>query len=194
MLDEREERSLEAQVDALRTKEKDSESRKTYDQVFDHPALLCLAKLISAGVLSTLDYPVSTGKEASVFHGTDPKGSAVAVKIYRINNATFRNIARDIEGDPRFKGVKRGTKPTVLAWARKEHKNLLRMSDAGVRVPRPEALQANILVMDYIGDGGRPAPLIRNVELEDPVGVYEDGLGNLRARREAELVPADFRG
>ena len=192
MLDEREMRSLETQVDALRTKEKDSESRKTYDQVFDHPALMCLAKLISAGVLSTLDYPVSTGKEASVFHGTDPKGSAVAVKIYRVNNATFRNIARYIEGDPRFKGVKRGTKPTVLAWARKEHKNLLRMAEAGVRVPRPRALEQNILVMDYIGDEERPAPLIRNVDLDDPDAVYRDVVANMRGIRNAALVHADL--
>jgi len=192
MLDERELRALEIQVDALRARDKDSASRKTYDQVFDHAALRNLTRLISGGVLSTLDYPVSTGKEASVFHGTDPKGRALAVKIYRINNATFRNIARYIEGDPRFKGVKRGTKPTVLAWAQKEHKNLLRMSDAGVRVPRPEALQANILVMDYIGDEERPAPLLREAALGDPRAVYEDVLANMRAIRKARLVHADL--
>ena len=67
MLDEREERSLEAQVDALRTKEKDSESRKTYDQVFDHPALMCLAKLISAGVLSTLGFCLMDDSTSSVW-------------------------------------------------------------------------------------------------------------------------------
>lgn len=192
MIDDRRLRHLESQVDALRTRDKDSASRKTYDQVFDRPALLNIAKLISDGVLSTLDYPVSTGKEANVFHGTDPKGLALAVKIYRINTATFRNIARYIEGDSRFRGVKRGTKPTILAWAQKEHKNLLRMGDAGVCVPRPRALQANILVMDYIGDEERPAPLLREVVLEDPAAVYEDVLVNLRAIRRAALVHADL--
>src|SRR5213079_2453665 len=112
MFDDRQMRHLETQVDALRMKQKDSATRKTYDQVFDQAALLTIASLISDGVISTLDYPVSTGKEA-----------------------TFRNIALYIEGDPRFKRVKRATKPTIFAWAQKEYKNLVRMEDAGVRVP-----------------------------------------------------------
>src|SRR5213594_4288507 len=81
MIDERRLRILETQVDALRTKEKDSETRKTYDEVFDHAALLTIADLITDGVISTLDYPVSTGKEANVFHATGPDGRAKAVKI-----------------------------------------------------------------------------------------------------------------
>jgi len=54
MIDERRMRGLEAQVDALRTKEKDSDTRKTYDEVFDHAALLTIAQLITDGVLSPL--------------------------------------------------------------------------------------------------------------------------------------------
>lgn len=192
MLDARRLRQLEIQVDNLRTRQKDSEARKTYDEVFDRAALLNLAKLINAGAISTLDYPVSTGKEANVFHATDGEGHARAVKIYRISNATFRNLARYIEGDPRFKSVKRGTKPMILAWAQKEYKNLIRMADAGTRVPKPEALQENVLVMEYIGDETQPAPLLRNVALEDPRSVYEDVLANMRAIRKAELVHADL--
>lgn len=192
MLDDRELHRLESQVDALRQRDKDSASRKTYDQVFDRAALLNLAKLISDRVIATLDYPVATGKEANVFHATDSAGGARAVKIYRIATATFRNIARYIEGDSRFKGVRRATKPTLLAWARKEHKNLLRMGDAGVRVPRPHALQENILVMDYIGDETRPAPLLREVALEDPEATFQDVLENMRRIRTAELVHADL--
>lgn len=192
MIDERRLRQLEAKIDSFRTREKDSDARKTYDQVFDRAALLNLAKLISDGAISTLDYPVSTGKEANVFHATDASGGAKAVKIYRIATATFRNIARYIEGDPRFKGVKQGTKPTILVWARKEHKNLLRMAAAGVHVPHPAALLANILVMDYIGDETRPAPLLREVRLDDPAAVYEDVVANMKAIRNAELVHADL--
>jgi RIO kinase 1 len=192
MLDERFLRQLESDVDSLRKRDKDSDSRKTYDQVFDRAALLNLAKLISDGAISTLDYPVSTGKEANVFHATDREGRAKAVKIYRINTATFRNIAQYIEGDSRFRGVRRATKPTILAWARKEHKNLLRMADAGVRVPKPHAILENILVMTYIGDESRPAPLLREVALEDPGAAYEDVLENMQAIRRAALVHADL--
>jgi len=192
MIDERRMRHLEAQVDALRSKEKDSSTRKTYDQVFDHAALLTIASLIGDGVISTLDYPVSTGKEANVFHGTDASGRGKALKIYRIATATFRNIARYIEGDPRSKRVKRGTKPTIFAWAQKEYKNLVRMGDAGVRVPDPERVLDNVLVMEYIGDESRPAPTLREVALEDPGAVYEDVVANLKAIRKSGLVHADL--
>ena len=192
MIDERRMQHLERQVDALRTKTKDSATRKTYDQVFDHAALLTIASLIGDGVISTLDYPVSTGKEASVFHGTDASGRGKALKIYRIATATFRNIALYIEGDPRFKRVKRGTKPTIFAWAQKEYKNLVRMGDAGVRVPDPERVLDNVLVMEYIGDESGPAPSLREVALEDPGAVYEDVVANLIAIRKSGLVHADL--
>src|SRR5436853_7631447 len=121
MFDDRQMRHLETQVDALRTKQKDSATRKTYDQVFDHAALLTIASLITDGVISTLDYPVSTGKEANVFNATDAAGRAKALKIYRINTATFRNIALYIEGDPRFKGVEGATKRTTCRATQKRH-------------------------------------------------------------------------
>src|SRR6059036_2444408 len=192
MIDERRLRILETQVDALRTREKDSETRKTYEQVFDRAALLTIASLIGDGVIATLDYPVSTGKEASVFHATDAAGRAKAVKIYRIANATFRNIAVYIEGDPRFKKVKKAIRPTLLAWAQKEYKNLVRMGDAGVRVPNPERVLDNVLVMEYIGDETQPAPSLREVALEDPYAVFNDVVANMRGIRESELVHADL--
>src|SRR5438132_10963299 len=101
MFDDRQMRHLETQVDALRTKQKDSATRKTYDQVFDHAALLTIASLISDGVISTLDYPVSTGKEANVFDATDAAGLAKALKLYGINTETFRKVSRYIERDAR---------------------------------------------------------------------------------------------
>jgi RIO kinase 1 len=192
MLDDRRLRHLEAQVDELRTKAKDSSTRKTYDQVFDHAALLTIASLIGDGVISTLDYPVSTGKEANVFHATDREGRAKALKIYRIATATFRNIAMYIEGDPRFKRVKRATRPTIFAWAQKEYKNLVRMDDAGVRVPRPERVLDNVVVMEYIGDETQPAPSLREAIPGDLHAMHEDVVENLRRIHKAGLVHADF--
>ena len=89
MIDERRLQLLESQVDALRSKEKDSDALKTYDQVFDRACLLVLQQLINDDVFATLDYPVSTGKEAVVFHATTSDGVGKAVKIYRITNSTF---------------------------------------------------------------------------------------------------------
>lgn len=191
MMDERALQRLESQIDALRTREKDSDALKTYDEVFDHACLHVLQRLIGDGVFQTLDYPVSTGKEANVFHATGD-GKAKAVKIYRISNATFKNIATYITGDPRFKRVKRATKPTIFAWAQKEYQNLVQMQEAGVHVPSPQRVEANVLVMEYIGDETTPAPLLRSVALEDPYGVYNDVLENMRGIEKAGLVHADL--
>ena len=149
------------------------DDRKTYDEVFDRPTLMAIAKLINDAILETLDYPVSTGKEGNVFHGTGPRG-AVAVKIYRVSNATFKHLGKYIVGDPRFKGVKRNTRGMVEAWAQKEYRNLRRMSGAGARVPRPIDQRNHVLVMEYIGDETRPAPLLRQVALDDPVAVFAE--------------------
>ncbi|HKW43768.1 MAG TPA: serine protein kinase RIO [Thermoplasmata archaeon] len=192
MFDDRRMRRLESQVDALRTREKDSDTRKTYDQVFDRAALLTIASLIGDGVIATLDYPVSTGKEANIFHATDERGRAKAVKIYRIATATFRNIAVYLEGDPRFKKVKKAIKPTIFAWAQKEYKNLVRMDDAGARVPKPERVIDNMLVMEYIGDENQPAPTVKEIPIEDPDELFADVVRNMKAIRHAELVHADL--
>jgi RIO kinase 1 len=114
------------------------------------------------------------------------------VKIYRIATATFKNIARYIEGDPRFKRVKRATKPTIFAWAQKEYLNLARMQEAGVRVPSPQRVAGNVLVMEYIGDESQPAPVIRTVAIDDPAPVVDDITENLRRIQHAKLVHADF--
>src|SRR5207244_11602239 len=107
MFDDRQMRHLETQVDALRTKQKDSATRKTYDQVFDQAALLTIASLIRDRVISTLDYPVSTGTEANVIQATDAAGRAKALKTSRIDPPTVRNLALYIQGDPRSKRVSR---------------------------------------------------------------------------------------
>ncbi len=192
MLDDRRLHLLETQVDALRSKEKDTDARRTYDQVFDRACLIVLQRLIGEDVFATLDYPVSTGKEAVVFHASGTDGTGKAVKIYRITNSTFKTISVYIEGDPRFKRVKKATKPTLFAWAQKEYLNLVRMQDAGVRVPTPIRVEDNVLVMGYIGDDTKPAPLLRNAALEDPEAAFEDTVQNLRAIRKAKLVHADL--
>lgn len=192
MLDEKKLRLLESRLDAWRMRRKDADKRKTYDEVFDEATLLTLFKLISGGVVETVDYPVSTGKEGNVFHATAPDGQARALKLYRVNNATFRSISRYVIGDPRFKDVGRSHREVIYAWALKEYKNLLRMFDSGTRVPKPHYCLNNALVMQYIGDESTPAPMIRDVEIHDPQAVFLDVLENLKRIRRAELVHGDM--
>jgi RIO kinase 1 len=42
----------------------------------------------------------------------------------------------------------------------------MRMYKVGVSVPKPIAVYENILVMEFIGKNGRPAPLLKEVDLD----------------------------
>ena len=98
-----------------------------------------------------------------------------------------------IEGDPRFGGLRRRHHELVNIWVRKEHRNMMRMSNHGLRVPEPHALFRNVLVMDYLGDQDGPSPRLRDVEVEDPGPVFDELLNWLRdCWQKAELVHADF--
>ncbi|MCA1813816.1 MAG: serine protein kinase RIO, partial [Halobacteriales archaeon] len=119
------------------------------------------------------DYPISTGKEANVFHATEPRGTSLAVKIFRVHTATFHSYLTYIQGDPRFEQLRNDRRGLIHAWVKKEYKNLLRMHDAGVRVPRPVLWAENVLVMEFIGNEGAAAPLLKDAELLDPAACYE---------------------
>ncbi len=140
--------------------------RKTYEEVFDKRTIQELYNLIRDGVIETLENPISTGKEAKVFRGEKKDGTSVAVKIVRINTAVFKKFKKYIEGDYRFEDVPKGPKMTY-AWTKKEYANLDLMKEAGIRVPEPIAFSKNILVMEYLDHRGQPAPLLKDVDLDE---------------------------
>ncbi len=184
-------RRLETQVEAWRKRVKDANERKTYDEVFDHATLFVLQRLISNGVIETLDYPVATGKEGNVFRATSRHGGR-AVKIYRVSTSTFRGLSRYIEGDPRFLRVGGNRRKLIFAWATKEFKNLTRMRQFHVRVPAPIAVRDNVLVMGYLGSKTRPAPELRHVRVEDPERLLHLLLLDLKRLHRSGLVHGDL--
>src|SRR2546427_10083239 len=86
------------------------------------------------------------------------------------------------------------SKDIIYAWAQKEYKNLLGMAASGARVPKAIDQRKNILVMSYLGDETRPAPLLREVRLEDPAAGLEDLMESMRAIQKAGLVHGDLSG
>jgi RIO kinase 1 len=192
VLDDRRLKRLDRRVDAARFRPRDTDDRQVLDEVFDRRALEALSKLISDKVLDTVDYPVSTGKEGNVFHATAPGGRALALKIYRVSNATFRNLSKYIVGDPRFKRSGRSHREMIEAWAMKEFRNLQRMRESGVRVPEPVTMHRNLLLMEYVGDETGPAPVLRTVAVEDPDALYADLLESLRGIHRSGLVHGDL--
>lgn len=185
--------ALEHKIMALRTNSRTGDERKTLDEVFDRDTLLGIYKLMTDGYLDTIQYPVSTGKEGNVFAVADDHGKLFALKIYRTSNATFNRISRYIEGDKRFKGLAGSRRKIIYAWANKEFRNLQRLKEAGVRVPTAVRYQRNMLLMEYIGNKKGPAPLLRNVVLDDPESTYLILVEFMRlAYQDAELVHADL--
>ena len=86
---------------------------------------------MQSGEIETVDYPIARGKEAHVFHATTNQGPA-AVKIFHTTNAVFKSLAKYIDGDPRFGGLKRRHRELVKIWVSKEYRNLRRMRKAGI--------------------------------------------------------------
>ena len=176
----------------LGTGQYDWVDRRVFDAVFDRSTLMSLHKLMQSGEIETVDYPIARGKEAHVFHATTNQGPA-AVKIFHTTNAVFKSLAKYIDGDPRFGGLKRRHRELVKIWVRKEYRNLRRMRKAGIRVPRPRAGLNNVLVMDLIGDESEPSPRLKDITIDDPKGVFDDLLEMLAVCwQTCDLAHADF--
>jgi len=171
-----------------------SSERATVEEVFDQATLMVLYEFLNSGVLYEIHGVVNAGKEARVYWGKNKEGKELAVKIYLTASAEFRKgMLKYIEGDYRFKGVKRDTRSLIFAWAQKEFRNLEQASRAKVRVPKPVAVKNNVLVMEFIGKDGVNAPSLKEQLPSNPEKVYNTLLTYLeRLYRKAELVHGDL--
>jgi RIO kinase 1 len=173
---------------------REGKDRRTEGEVFDRQSLLTLHKMLVHGVIKSLDFPVSTGKEANVFRGTTPQGAFVAVKIYRVNTATFKHVLQYIQGDERFANVTGDRRELVSAWAQKEFRNLHRLREAGVSVPEPIRVLNNVLVTEYIGKAEGPFPMLKDMgRLADPQRMWTAILHDIVTMvQDAQIVHADL--
>jgi RIO kinase 1 len=160
--------------------------------VLDDPTLDVLVHFFNNKTLRSLDYPVAQGKESTVFRGTTPDGANLAVKIYKYEASSFRAMARYIEGDPRFAKARRALRPLVKQWAKKEFANLAACAKAGVRAPRPVAHRDNVVVMEFLGEGGLPYAKLQDVVLADPERTLDQILEDVRRLYRAGLVHGDL--
>ncbi len=185
--------NFERQMDRLKS-DGDREHRKTYDEVFDRKALLNIYKLFSRRIISTVEHPISTGKEANVFKATGRGGGFVVLKIFREATSTFKRMLQYIDGDPRFNTAGKGRR-TISIWAQKEYKNLKRLEAVGVMVPRPLAVLQNMIVMEYVGDEHSPALRLKdcvrsNLDFDN---LFSEIMENLeRMVKDARVVHADL--
>ncbi len=171
-------------------------SRKIESGIFDEYTKKNVYNLQSKGYFDTLDYPVSTGKEADVFRGTTSNGEFVAVKIYRVETTRFKKMIDYLMYDPRFTGIKETKRGIVEAWCKKEFRNLRDAEEVGVACPKPIKAFKNVLLMDFVGDGkGNACPKMKDVlkKLENPEEVIEKVKRYIDLLyKEAELVHSDL--
>lgn len=178
---------------------KDRDQTKTVEEVFDPITMGHVFKLEARGVIWELKGVVSSGKEARVYWGKSRDGGDLAIKIYLSFTAEFRkSIRKYIEGDPRFVSIPRDNfRRLIYEWTKKEFKNLMRMKEAGVRVPRPLAYHGNVLVMEFLGEEGYRAPLlveaVNDLEGDELEDIWHDVLEQIRRIVcGARLVHADL--
>ncbi len=139
----------------------EEKSRRIFAKVFDAETISTVHALAQKGYFNLLEFVISTGKEAHVFRATDVSGNYRAVKIYRVEASDFKNMQQYLEGDRRFKQVKKKKRDIVYAWTKKEFKNLSLANSAGARVPLPIAYKNNVLVMEFIGENGIASPSLQ---------------------------------
>lgn len=185
---------LDNNVDKLRIKRKDSDSLKVIENVFDNATLKALYTLSNKGIVQALGGSISTGKEANVFLASGEEGD-IAVKIYRISSSTFRSMEDYILGDPRFSNIRHNKKDIIFAWTKKEFRNLMRAKAAGIRVPEPITTERNILIMEFIGENGKPYPLLKEMKIkkEDGQRIFETLIEDMhKLYVDANLVHGDL--
>uniref|UniRef100_A0A1I7Y6S1 Serine/threonine-protein kinase RIO1 n=1 Tax=Steinernema glaseri TaxID=37863 RepID=A0A1I7Y6S1_9BILA len=195
--DYRVQREQDSLADKKRNRVKDRADRATVEQVLDPRTRLILFRLLQRGTLESVEGCISTGKEANVYHATNGKQS-LAVKIYKTSILTFKDRDRYVTGEYRYRNgyCKHNPRKMVATWAEKELRNLLRMHQAGMNVPKPHMLKGHVLIMDFIGRDGWPAPLLKNVtnfteELVDKL--YLETIHGMRTLfRDCRLVHADL--
>lgn len=157
---------MDGKIDEFRMRIKDTDRKEVFSDVFDDATLMALYELARKGYIDAMGGSVSTGKEANIFHAISKEKGEVAVKIYMMSTANFNAMKEYILGDPRFTGIKKRKNDIILAWAKKEFKNLKRAKEAGVRVPEPYITKRNILLMEFIGNDGVPMPQLKDAKIK----------------------------
>lgn len=147
-----------------------------FEEVFDKLTLFTIYELMNKGIIEDFYGVVSAGKESRIYHAKSKNNEELAVKIYLVNNAEFRRSRNlYVLNDPRFRRVPNQLRDFIYLWARREYSNLQSAYNSGIPVPRPIAVNRNVLVMSFLGKDGERYPLIREIDIDPETGlmIYE---------------------
>src|SRR5687768_16251416 len=163
-----------------------------------------LNELSKMGFLDELIYGIKTGKEASVFLGTNLDGF-VAVKVY--TDLRVPSFKRDQSyrqgrfiGDSRIEkaieqGSQKGLDAHQILWLQEEFRQMKHLYEHGVKVPKAIAVNGISLVMEFIGDeNGNPAPRISDLKMEkdEAEAAFRQSVQNLKLIVTSGRVHGDY--
>ena len=177
-------------------RKKDEDLFKVVDSTLDSKTYYNLFQISRKLNIKKIYGSISSGKEAKVYPAVTEDGKWYALKIYYVSTASSkRALERYTFGDPRFDNIKvSNTKQLISVWAKKEFKNLSKLYENDVRVPKPYYVLENILVMEFIGENGIRAPLLKELPDEEiNQEMYEDILVQIENMvNKAELIHGDL--
>ena len=151
----------------------------------------------------------TVGKEANVYHctgrggdGEDEEGGSLlphhrAIKIYKTSILVFKDRDKYVSGEFRFRQGygRKNPRKMVQTWAEKEMRNLVRLHAAGVASPKPLLLRSHVLLMEFLGRDGWPAPRLKDAALSESKAreLYRSVLVSVRKMyHQCKLVHGDL--
>ena len=174
LLSDRIDEKLESKINSELSKKRRSRSlndgfkkNKVVNEVLDKPTIFELYELIKSDIIVYVNGVVKAGKESVVFWAIGPNESNIALKIYLVTTSNFKKRSQYLIGAPRFSHVKKGTKNIVYLWAKKEFKNISQCYECGIPVVKPIHVSKNILVMEFVGDRGKPTKTLLESEVDE---------------------------
>jgi RIO kinase 1 len=159
---------------------------------------MIIFKMIQRDVISELNGCISTGKEANVYHSSSvDEGQERAIKVYKTSILTFKDRDKYVSGEFRFRHgyCRHNPRKMVKTWAEKEFRNLTRIYQAEILCPKPIYLRSHVLVMEFIGTNGFPAPLLKDAQIDESTArkLYLDCVRIVyKIYNKARLVHADL--
>jgi len=198
------------EIDPLREKLRGATPKEEEGRTVEETLLAHLDPLIEQQLITEVLRPIKSGKEAVVYcclaHPTLER-KLVAAKVYRpFETRSFKRDGiyqqgreRGSRPDARVlkalgKKTRHGRLHRFSAWIAHEERTLRILHDAGADVPEPIERVGPVVLMEYLGDAGHPAPMLTNVELgvDESRALYEQVLGNVELFLKCRRVHADL--
>ncbi len=198
------------EIDPLEEKLRSATPKEEEDRTVEEALLAHLDPLIEQHLIDEVLRPVKTGKEAVVYccraHPSLGR-ELVAAKVYRpLERRSFKRDTiyqqgreRGARPDARIlralgKKTRRGRLHKFSAWIAHEERTLRILHDAGADVPEPLERVGPVVLMEYLGDGENPAPMMTNVGLDEEEArrIYAQVLANVDLFLRHRRVHADL--